>query len=274
MDHTFETPDPVKLHVEIGSGRLDVTAAEVTTTTIVLSGPGAEETTVERDDDQVTVTGPRQRGGFLSRGDEHVDATITVPTDSQLMTRTGSADQHLQGRWRMVKARTGSGDVSIEHVTGPAVVESGSGEVELDVADGDLRVKSGSGDVAITQAGVSTVVSTGSGDIVLRRSAGSTVVKTGSGDITVVESHGDLDLSTASGDAAIEAQHRGSVKASSASGDVRVGVPSGVPVWTDVTTVSGRIHSDLEGAGQPGPGEDHLEIRARSVSGDVVLHQL
>lgn len=273
MDHSFETPEPVKLYVELGSGRLDVTAADVETTTISLSGPGADQTSVDHDDDQVTVRGPRHRGGFLSGGDDSVRALITVPLDSQLMTKTGSADQTVEGRWRMVKARTGSGDMSVEQVTGPAVIESGSGQVAIDLAEGDLRIKSGSGDVAVTQAGTSTVVSTGSGDILLRHGAGTAVAKTGSGDIDVTECHGDLNLSTASGDVTV-AMLRGSINASTASGDVRVGVPSGVPVWTDITTVSGSIRSDLEGAGQPEPGEDHLEIRARSVNGDVTLRQL
>ena len=54
----------------------------------------------------------------------------------------------------------------------------------------------------------------------------------------------------------------------------RVGVPAGVPVWTDITTVSGSIRSSLEGAGQPAEGEDHVELRAKTVSGDIVLTQI
>jgi len=64
---------------------------------------------------------------------------------------------------------------------------------------------------------------------------------------------------------------RGRVSAKGASGDVVVGIPAGVPVWTDITTVSGRIRLDLQGAGQPEEGQDHVELRARTVSGDVVL---
>ena len=62
--------------------------------------------------------------------------------------------------------------------------------------------------------------------------------------------------------------------AKGASGDVRVGIPSGLPVWTDLSTVSGSIRSSLEGAGQPAEGQDHVELRAKTVSGDIVLTQI
>jgi hypothetical protein len=58
-----------------------------------------------------------------------------------------------------------------------------------------------------------------------------------------------------------------------ASGDVTVGVPAGVPVWTDISTVTGAIRSQLPHAGQPAEGADHVEVRAKTVSGDIVLTQ-
>ena len=51
-------------------------------------------------------------------------------------------------------------------------------------------------------------------------------------------------------------------------------MPAGVPVWTDVHTVTGTIHSTLEGAGQPEPGADHVELRTTTVSGDIDLTQI
>ena len=38
-----------------------------------------------------------------------------------------------------------------------------------------------------------------------------------------------------------------------------------------MSTVSGRIRSDLTGAGEPEDGADYVELRAKTVSGDVVL---
>jgi len=67
---------------------------------------------------------------------------------------------------------------------------------------------------------------------------------------------------------------RGRVTVKGASSDVSIGVQGGVPVWTDVTTVSGTIRSDLQGAGQPEEGQDHIELRAKTVSGDIVLSEV
>jgi DUF4097 and DUF4098 domain-containing protein YvlB len=283
MTRTIETAGPVKLYVEIGRGRLEATAADTANsaadaasepgqTTIELSGPGAGETEVVQDGDQISIIGPRQRAGFLG-GDRAVQVEVTVPTGSQLIARTGSADQVVRGTWTMVRSRTGSGDVEVAHVTGPTTVESGSGDTIVARAEGDVRVKSGSGDVHLAALAASAVVSTGSGDVSLGETGGTTVVKTGSGDVVVADSRADLSVSTGSGDAAVRLQHRGSVTTKSASGSVRIGVPGGIPVWTDVSTISGRLHSTLEGAGQPADGEDHIEIRVTSASGDISLEQ-
>ena len=49
---------------------------------------------------------------------------------------------------------------------------------------------------------------------------------------------------------------------------------SGIPVWTDISTLSGSIRSNLRGAGEPAEGADHVEVRAKTVSGDIVLTEV
>ena len=103
---------------------------------------------------------------------------------------------------------------------------------------------------------------------------GKTVVKTGSGDLSVGAAHDDTSFSTGSGDVSIDLVDRGRLTVKGASGDVTIGVKAGVPVWTDITTVSGTIRSDLQGAGQPQEGQDHIEVRAKTVSGDIALSEV
>ena len=67
--------------------------------------------------------------------------------------------------------------------------------------------------------------------------------------------------------------HRGQLQAKNVSGDIRVGIPAGVPVWTDVSSVTGEVTSTLEAAGRPDEGQDYVELRAKTVSGDVHLEQ-
>lgn len=271
--YEFDTPHPVDLYVENGSGSVSVTADEVTATTVQVTGRHADEAIVRQDGDQISVLAPKSRTGFLG-GDSKLDMTITVPSGSTLSTKTGSADLDARGSYRAGRIKSGSGEVTVEIFDGPAVIETGSGGVRVDTAEQELRVKSGSGDVRLGHAGGAVTISTGSGDIEIGTTAAPTVVKTGSGDLSVSESRDDVAMSTGSGDLVIRSAHRGRVSAKGASGDIRVGIPSGVPVWTDISTVSGDIRSSLQGVGEPEQGADHVELRAKSVSGDIVLTQI
>jgi len=274
MERTFATPEPVELYVELGKGDLEVTTDSVEESRVHISGHHADEAVVELDGRQLRVLAPRQRAGFFGGGEQSLDVVVFIPHGSALVTRTGSADQVARGTYSSARVKSGSGDVRLDRITGHAVIDTGSGDIAVDEVGGELRTKSGSGDVAITRVAGNAGVSTGSGTVQLGTTNGSVVLKSGSGDLSVQQAHGDLSLSSASGDLIVATQHRGALSAKNVSGDVRVGIPAGIPVWTDVSTVTGRIGSDLEGAGQPGPGEDHVEIRATSVSGDITLRQV
>jgi DUF4097 and DUF4098 domain-containing protein YvlB len=269
-DYQFETHEPVQLYVELGSGTITVQAEDTTESTVQVTGRDAERVVVELTGDRLSVIAPKDRVGFLS-GDRKLDVQITVPTDSKLQVKSGSADLTAHGRYATTHIKTGSGDVQIEEVAGQGLVESGSGDIRIAIATEALRIKSGSGDIEIEQAGAAVNISTGSGDVQIGTSSGPATVKTGSGDLKVDAAETDVTMSTGSGDLVIGTANRGRVTAKGASGDVRVGVRSGVPVWTDVSTVSGRIQSNLAGAGEPEDGADYVELRAKTVSGDIVL---
>ena len=117
-------------------------------------------------------------------------------------------------------------------------------------------------------------VSSGSGDVHVASADGAVLIKTGSGDLRVDATCADVAFTSGSGSLGVSAIRRGRVSAKVASGDVRVGVPGGVPVWTDISSLTGRIHSTLAGAGQPEEGQDHVEVRAATVSGNVSLVQV
>lgn len=272
-EHHFETRGPAALHVEIGRGTVQVTATDTTETRVQITGRDAEEVEVEQSGNRISVVAPRQRAGFFG-GDHSLAVEVTLPVESDLSIRTGSAGITVEGTAGACQLRTGSGDVRLSDLTGPALVETGSGDVQIDVANGELRVKSGSGDVRVRHAESAVAVSTGSGDVEIGTSNGPAAVKTGSGDLRVVDAHSDVSLMTGSGDLIVGTAHRGRFTAKGASGDVRIGIPAGLPVWTDLSTISGAIHSDLEGAGEPAAGADHVELRAKTVSGDIVLAQV
>ena len=272
-DYFFETTEPVDLQVETGKGTVQVTCTDTTETKIVVEGRDADETRVEQHGSRIEVIAPRHRGGFFG-GDSELHVTASVPTASNLAVRTGSADVTVEGDAGSVAVKSGSGDVQIATSRGASLVETGSGDVQVQHAQSELRVKSGSGDVRVGHGDGAVAISTGSGDVEMGTTKSAAVVKTGSGDLRVGESHDDVSLSTGSGDFVIDHVHRGRLSAKGASGDIRVGIPAGLPVWTDLTTVSGSIRSSLEGGGQPAEGQDHVELRAKTVSGDIVLTQI
>jgi DUF4097 and DUF4098 domain-containing protein YvlB len=266
-EYTFDTPEPVQLHVENGSGHIDVTAADVTATAVRVEGKYADQVQVVHDRGRVSVVAPKTRVLF---GDK-LNMDIVVPTDSSLVAKSGSADIRVTGQLATASVKSGSGDVSLERLTGSGSIDTGSGDVSLAEVGGELRVRSGSGDVAAAQLGGATSISTGSGDISVEHSVAPVVVKTGSGDLQIAHAEADVTMTTGSGDTLIRAVTRGRITSKAASGDVRIGVPAGTPVWTDISTVSGAVRSGLEGVGEPEPGADFVEVRATTVSGNVHL---
>ena len=271
MHKTFTTPDPVALHVELGSGKVSIEARDTDESTVTVTGPRADEFVVELSGRRnLAVIAPR---GKLFGTDAHT-VEIVVPAASDVSTKTGSADTETTGPLGSVRFKTGSGDIEVDHADGTMVVESGSGDVRCHEAGGAVRIKSGSGDVDLGDVRGRTGISTGSGDVVIGVTHETTVVKTGSGDLEVKRAEADVSLVTASGDLVVRHAPRGKITAKNVSGDVRIGIPGGTPVWTDVSSVTGNVTSDLPSVGKPGEGQDYVELRATTVSGDVHLLQV
>ena len=268
MQHVFSTPEPAVLYIEFGSGHIRVHAEEVDQTVIEVTGQNAEDMVVEQRGHQIVVVAPK-RAGFLSHmRDIRVDAT--VPTHSELVTRTGSAD----GTLGWVKLHTGSGDILLDTVSAEALVKAGSGDVTIKAVSGATNLSSGSGEIKIERVEGPTQISTGSGDISVGYAGAALSLKSGSGDLEVRDASADSVLSSASGDVRVGRFPAGKLTAKNASGDIRVGIPAGVPVWTDVTSVSGTVRSTLQSAGEPAEGQEYVELRAKTVSGDVLLESI
>lgn len=266
----FDVDTPLQVYVESGRGSVTVHATATDQTRVDIEGPDADDVQVHLQGDRLSVIAPKIRAGFFG-GDRSLDITVTVASGSGLSTKLGSADLTTIGTLGASELRSGSGEVSIERVAGPALLESGSGAISVDHAEQPLRIKSGSGAVSIRRTDDEVAVSTGSGDVEIDDCAGATVVKTGSGDLTIGQASRHVALSTGSGDLVVRSIASGTVQMKGASGDVHVGIPVGTPVWTDISTVSGHVHSSIESAGQPEKGAPYVEVRATTVSGDVVL---
>jgi DUF4097 and DUF4098 domain-containing protein YvlB len=273
MNRQFETTGPISLYVEIGKGRVRVIAGDTSQATVDVEGENADEVEVSFESGRLSVIGPRQSGGWFGK-DRDLYVTVDLPTDSDVAVKTGSADIDLAGQVKAARIKTGSGDVTCDTFSGGALIETGSGDVEVSEGHAELNVKSGSGDVSVGTCLGELQVSTGSGDVEIGTANSRAVVKTGSGDLQVVTANADVSLATGSGDLRIGTARRGRVSAKGASSDVLIGIPAGTPVWADINTVTGSIRSDLDSVGAPQEGQDHIELQARTVSGDIVLRQV
>ncbi|WP_203336462.1 DUF4097 family beta strand repeat-containing protein [Nocardioides limicola] len=272
MRHEFHTPEPIELDAEINAGQLTVNAVETTQSVVTISGEDADRYDVEHDGSQLRITAPRQN--FFGLNTRPVVIVVEVPTGSHVDIRSGSAEVRTTGDLSRCTCKSGSGAIHVQQTQGPTVLTTGSGEIRIESASDHLRAKSGSGDIGVGTVHGSLGATCGSGTIRVGRIFGPARLKTGSGDVVIDEVHAETGITTGSGDIAVGAQRRDTFTAKTASGQISVGAPADMPVWTDLSSVSGRIRSALTGHGEPAPGQEYLTVRASTVSGDISLHQV
>ena len=263
MQHVFETPGSVRLRITIGAGNIQIETADGTVTEVELEAltRAAEEAvgemTVRCEERggryEVLVEEPKR--GILSSlfNNAEIGVSVRSPRDVDVELQTGSADVRVLG------------DVS------SAIAKTGSGDLEFDDVRGDLEASSASGDVSTEKVGGDCAVKTASGDIRVMSVAGELVANLVSGDLEVERAEGPVTAQSVSGDQHIREITTGEVRLQSVSGDIYVGVRPGLRLYIDATSVSGEMSSELDTADGP-PAEGPLvELRAKTVSGDVQI---
>ncbi|MGN6751720.1 MAG: DUF4097 family beta strand repeat-containing protein [Intrasporangium sp.] len=274
MEHTFTTPGPIRLRMELLAGDITITATETDTTTVQLTPRGrggeelAERFTIEQRGDEVVVLAPKMRDAIFSFGKGSVDVEVSLPQRSVLDARTGSGDIDVTGLMDRARAATGSGDVTLDEFNG-GELKSGSGDISARVVRGDLTLKTGSGDIELDTMSARVELISGSGDVTVRRAEGPLRAKTGSGDLVVVASSADLDLMTGTGDVKLVAVHAGEIRAKTGTGDVVAAIAHGVATYLDLNTVTGDVEVDLDEASGPDGAESTASLHVQSGSGDI-----
>jgi len=80
-----------------------------------------------------------------------------------------------------------------------------------------------------------------------------------------------VEAFTAAGSVKVGRADHGRVRAKTIAGRVSVGVAEGAAALLDISTMSGRVSSELEASGPPVEGDKRLELIIRTMSGDVNL---
>lgn len=270
-EYDFETPEPVELHAELGSGSLQITAGQVGVTKVAVDGDEGGDVTVTQEGRQISI---RSRSGRRLLGvglTAELDVRVLVPTGSDLVVRCGSAGTSADGTYGTGSLRAGSGGIRVEAFAGDATVTTGSGDIELGAVGGSLRSKTGSGSLAVGRCDGEAVVTSGSGSLRFDTFGRLLAAKTGSGDLEVGRAGERLEFSAGSGDLRVRELRAGQVQAKTGSGDIDLAIPAGTPVWTDLRTVSGRVDNQLPSVGQPAEGDPFVHLRVVTASGDVRL---
>ncbi len=295
---SFETPGPVALEVRNACGVVEVTAEERSATEVTVEAlhPDAEERAHETrvamtaaDDGgfRVVIEVPRPQGW----GGRHADVAVRVraPAGAALRAATASADVHAEGALGRVGIDTASGDVWLQEAGGDAVVTTASGDVNIRRVTGSLRVHTASGECHVDEVAGTLELESASGDQRIKIVHGTARLQAASADISVGEAKDGLEARTASGDIIVNqaegAMHlraqsgdvevrriaHGRLTASSASGDVSIGVVRGSRVRVDLDSRSGSVTSQIPIHEAPDEGGEGglVELEVRTASGDI-----
>jgi DUF4097 and DUF4098 domain-containing protein YvlB len=244
---THHTPHGLQLQVRLPAGRCEITTGDVADTVVEaepLNSSSASRTAVEclveklrerpEGGHELRVEVPKHKRFLPGFGDAQVLIRIHGPHGLDLDAGTASADVVVTGRLGAADVRTASGDVSIE-AAGATGVKTASGNVELGHMLDAIDVKTMSGDVVVRETGTATEVNTMSGDVRIRRAAA------------------------------------GAIQVRSMSGDLEAAIAPGATLFVDANSASGDVRSELPVTGTAPSGPADVDLRATSMSGDIVV---
>lgn len=261
----FTHDGPITAAITLADGSVTVTAHEANTVLVEIkpaqrrpeNEDAADLARVEFENGHLRVVAPEKPSNWFFRKEIGVHLAVKVPQGSEVSVKTTSAPISLHGKL---------GAASINTVAGSATVESAS----------SVRANTVSGSISVIDATEDFRANTASGQVRADHVGGDFSAKTVSGAITAERLDANANVNTLSGGIELSALRSGAVKANTVSGRISLGVVAGTDVWVDLDAKAGTVTSELAtGDTSPSPagGGTSLEVRARSVSGDIYLHR-
>ncbi|MEZ5294095.1 MAG: DUF4097 family beta strand repeat-containing protein [Vicinamibacterales bacterium] len=248
------------LEVRTGSGRIEIrpgNAGRVQITARIVANDGwgsgrgglSPEERVRRIEANppVTQSGNRIRIGVPEDDDllrnVSISYTISVPSDTAVVSRTGSGSIEIEGVRRQVDAHSGSGSIRIRDA-GAVKAGTGSGSITAERVGGAFDGSSGSGSIRGSGVAGAITAHTGSGSIeVSQDGSGDVSATSGSGSIVLSGVNGGVQASTGSGTVRVAGRQTADWELASSSGGIVVEL-AGQPAFTlDARTGGGRIET-------------------------------
>ncbi len=252
-DEQFVVGERANLDVDVATGSLQVRVGATSLVKVTVDSGGADEMEISQIGDTVSV---RENSRWLSRS-RSARIVVEVPMRADVAIRGASLDITLSGTLGGVRCRTSSGDVQIEHVD----------RLELSSASGGVRVRTVNGDADINTA---------SGDVYADVVDGRLTVQTASGDLAVAVAKAGLEIGTASGDVRVDRCDGSDINVKTVSGGIRLGLPAGIRVDPDISTMSGKVTLPVAASTLAGPPAERrsVRVRLRAVSGDIRIDRV
>jgi DUF4097 and DUF4098 domain-containing protein YvlB len=279
--HTFDTPESISVAFELAVGNVDIAASDRTDTVVEIvptnadrkgDVTAAEQTTVDFLDGLLRVTSPKGwRQWRPWGGRESVDVRIELPSGSDIRGSAGVVALRSTGRVGEFRFKAGAGSVQIDQ-SGPVALTMGAGDIDVGHTLGDVDIKT-TGTVRVGTVDGTATIKNSNGDTSIHDVVGDLRVSTANGNVAVDRARATVAAKSANGDVRLDAIERGTIVAATARGTVEVGIRAGVAAWLDLNTAFGTVRNDLDAAGRPGPGEDAVDVRARTAFGDITIRR-
>lgn len=277
----YETPEPISVTLELGTGNVRIAASNRTDTVVEVRPSdeadesdvkAAQQVRVDYANGMLRVTGPKARAFDFSRKTRSVDVSIELPSGSQVSAETQMGDIRCADRLGECRLKTLAGNFWLER-TGPLRLDTSVGHVTADGITGNAEISTGSGKVQIGEVEGTAVVKNSNGDTTIGAVAGDVQVRAANGDICVERAGADVDAKTSNGSIRLGEVARGSVVLETAMGDLEIGIAEGTAARLEVNTGFGHMHNLLENATRPEETDETVEVRARTSYGDITIHR-
>ena len=244
----FKVGERLSVDIEARTGSVDVRSGAAGTATVQLDSGSA-------DDWQVILLGDSLVIRPAGRRARAVRMLVEVPPGTDVEVKSVSADLTLAGALGATRIHTVSGDVRIDSVS----------RLDVNSVSGDVRATLVAGDASLT---------TVSGDVDVREVAGRLTASSSSGDIRVSKVADDLSIGTTSGAVRCDCARGASVGVKCISGDVVLGLPAGIRVEPDISTLSGRTTLPKPSGAAPVSAPRVVRVRLRTVSGNITIERV
>jgi hypothetical protein len=207
---------------------------------------------------------------------------IDVPYWTEVVSSIRNGRQTISGIMGPVKAVVDKGDIKVSYISKSVQAQTDSGNLDLEVIGERAEVKTRIGNISCSRDAQGVSTETEDGDISLMVVGPSVAtIRRGSGRIDIGGARGSLVASTAAGDIHVKAVPHDDWRLISASGNIRLEVPTLARLELEALTDSGEVQVDREDMAKPAAELRHFNqkingggkrIEAHTGSGNIEIH--